>query len=195
MAFIPHVIGEIDLHYTPNTGQQIDESKTTSAPTGHQNASSRRMLLSHKVRGYKATTLRSRLRGETAMNAQLWLGIGIGAVLSLLASIAANLLNQRIQRGLERFKFTRTSKRRSKALKEFILMNYLQSGVIDKYVYLMRYAYSAQSQHGQATVLFLFAFLAYALVILPPDRLPHIASFGLLPPPPSREMTKGNQAG
>src|SRR4051812_37844988 len=72
------------------------------------------------------------------MDTTFWIGIGIGAALSLLASIIANIYNVKILSFLEARKLTSHSKHRAKAerLREFILD--LRSGRTDRYMFMMR---------------------------------------------------------
>jgi hypothetical protein len=67
-----------------------------------------------------------------------WIGIIVGGVLSLAASICANLLHNRILGVLDNRKLAAQSKRFSKAAEFHTLIEQLHSGDRNKYIYLMR---------------------------------------------------------
>jgi hypothetical protein len=69
------------------------------------------------------------------MDSTLWIGIGIGAVLSFLASIAANLLNARIQNWLDTQRTHRSLRQRTKEVAIFKQAQRLSEGKQDKVGY------------------------------------------------------------
>ena len=83
------------------------------------------------------------------MGAIFWLGIGTGALLSLAASIAANLLSSKINDYLDRRKLASQSNRYAKAQAFHHLIVELHSGKRDKYVYpIGSLSYSRRSRGG-----------------------------------------------
>jgi hypothetical protein len=71
------------------------------------------------------------------MNGVFWWGILIGALLSLAASIAANLLHSKIIELLERTKLLSHGQRRKRERRFYRLICRLNSGKFDKYFYVM----------------------------------------------------------
>jgi uncharacterized membrane protein len=66
------------------------------------------------------------------MDTTFWVGLVLGAILSLVASIVANIYNERILDKLEHFKLSRHEKRRDKALVEYRRLRHLHRGTRDK---------------------------------------------------------------
>ncbi|WP_144426261.1 hypothetical protein [Methylobacterium sp. ARG-1] len=66
------------------------------------------------------------------MDNVFWYGIAIGAILSLIASIAANLLNNKIQIAFDRGRRTISQRRLNKLKSNYRLIRGLKSGRIDK---------------------------------------------------------------
>jgi hypothetical protein len=95
------------------------------------------------------------------MDTIFWLGLAVGAVLSLAASIAANLLHKDITSLLDRRKLAKQSNRYKKAAQFHQLVTEFHSGERDKYLYMIRLA--ARIVMG-ATISFVF--VAAGIVIL-----------------------------
>lgn len=115
------------------------------------------------------------------MNTTFWAGIGIGAVLSLFASIAANLFHSRITGYLEKRKFLSHTKRKGRALRIHRIIVDIHDGKRDKYLYMLR-----QSTGIIVIAVMIFSALGSALVLLAllptfpkPDEpfLPHVPVF------------------
>jgi hypothetical protein len=75
------------------------------------------------------------------MDNVFWMGLAIGAIFSLIASIIANIFSEKIQNTLETFKLSRHGKNKAKALKEYVTIRRMHLGHEDKYLYLMRLAF------------------------------------------------------
>jgi len=74
---------------------------------------------------------------------KLVIGIGIGAVLSFAASVAANLYSQRINTFLDSRRLSSQSKRKTKAAKFHKLITDFQTGKRDRYLFAVRVAMGA----------------------------------------------------
>ena len=105
------------------------------------------------------------------MDITFWIGIGIGAVLSLFASIAANLFHSRINGYLEKRKFVSQTKRKHRAFRLHQIIVDIHSGKRDKYLYVLR-----QSTGIIVSATILISALSSALVV-----------FALLPVPTPNE--------
>jgi hypothetical protein len=107
-----------------------------------------------------------------------WIGLGVGAILSLIASIVANIYDDKIQRTLDTFKLARKGKHRSTALKEYLLIRDLQQGVRDKYIHFLTLSTTSVLALicSVSFILFYLMFLIYD--ITPPRAI----LFGLIPP-------------
>jgi hypothetical protein len=98
------------------------------------------------------------------MDLIFWMGLGIGAGLSLLASILANILHNKIVAVLESRKLAAQSSRYLKALSFHKLISELNSGVRDKHIF-MNQMLCQLSLFGAASIIFLatnFTILAIA---------------------------------
>jgi hypothetical protein len=73
-----------------------------------------------------------------SVDTTFWVGIGIGAVLSLFASIAANLFHSRINAYLDKRKLVSHEKRKRNALRLHKVIVDLHEGTRDKTFYLLR---------------------------------------------------------
>jgi hypothetical protein len=71
------------------------------------------------------------------MNSIFWIGIGIGAVLSLIASIAANLAHPRITGYFEKRSLVSHEKRKRRALRLHTIITEIHGGKRDKYLYVL----------------------------------------------------------
>jgi hypothetical protein len=75
------------------------------------------------------------------MDMTFWIGLGIGALLSVLGSIIANVYHDRIISILGNRKLAAQSNRYTKAEKIYNLVRELHSGERDKYIYMSSLAF------------------------------------------------------
>jgi hypothetical protein len=106
-----------------------------------------------------------------------WLGISIGAVLSLIASVIANIYSERIQNILDTFKLSRHGKRRGKSLKEYADLKQLHDGTRDKYLFLMYYEQVITSWYPLFIGTLIICVLIPLFATTPESALPHLHLF------------------
>lgn len=87
------------------------------------------------------------------MSLIFWIGLGVGALLSLLGSVTANLLHGRIVEFLEGRKLASQSNRMSKALAFHHLVARMHTGRRDRYTYFIRFVAVAIMAWTTAAVL------------------------------------------
>lgn len=83
---------------------------------------------------------RGETAGSTKVNSSFWIGISVGAILSLVASITANIMHGTIVGMMESRKLAAQSSRYAKAAKFYKLIQKLRGGQIDKNLYMLRLA-------------------------------------------------------
>jgi hypothetical protein len=115
--------------------------------------------------------------GGHAMDTVFWIGIAIGAVLSLLASVVANLAHAKITGFLDNRKLIFLEKRKKKALELLSIIKELHDGKRDKYIYMMRLAASVVAMSVSA-----FTALSSAMVILGLSTPPTVPMTSTLSP-------------
>ena len=93
------------------------------------------------------------------------------------------MLHQTIQKRLDHFQITRSGKRRSKVLREFMKMKALHEGRQDKYIRILRLSHSVQTGHLLSLLFVVVTLWFFAAAILPPEMVPASLNFGLPPPP------------
>jgi hypothetical protein len=108
---------------------------------------------------------------------QFWMGIGVGAILSLIASIVANLYSERIQNRLDSLKLARFGKRRDQVLNEYVRMVHLNDGARDKYLSLMFDAQEESSWFLMAIAAMLVSLLTFLEITTPPEIAPALHLF------------------
>jgi hypothetical protein len=91
------------------------------------------------------------------MDVVFWIGIGIGALLSLAASIAANLFQPGINNYLGRRKLVSDEKRKSRALEIHKIVTAIHEGKRDRYTYLIRLSSAVTMSGIIACMLFISA--------------------------------------
>jgi len=116
------------------------------------------------------------------MDATFWIGISIGAILSLLASIAANLAHSRITGFFEKRKLVSHEERKQRALTQHKIVVEIHSGKRDKYLYFLH-----QSTGLIVASILVISSLCSAIVLLaifptppPPDAFGHTDLLRLL---------------
>ena len=104
------------------------------------------------------------------MNSLFWLGLAIGAVLSLVASIAANLMHNRIIAFVDNRKLASQSSRFSKAQKFHKLVTELHNGSRDRYLYFATLSNSLVAAVVLGFLFLMFSVVLQRLVVLMPEN-------------------------
>lgn len=110
------------------------------------------------------------------MSAQFWFGLVLGGVLSLITSIAANLLNENIRSRVSNFSLARTSNRRARVLKQYRKLKTLNDGRRDKYLYILNIIHQMQAGFVLTVACVLMTVLFIGLTVIPDNFWPKVSN-------------------